>query len=151
MFDTWGSTSGLDFRSPSIATLIPSESYRVVHLTGVASQTGTLTIRGVTAQLGGGISREFLLPIHSDEEDGRADRRRSMLNMELGRVKYSGLDAREPDKTQKRLSSAEKPKGPPKKINPTFLACKVVEEQPLLRIRRSTLTHGALMLFEGET
>ncbi|KAJ3791523.1 TRAPP II complex [Lentinula aff. detonsa] len=31
-----------------------------------------------------------------------------------------------------------------------FLECKVIPEQPLLRIRRTTVTHGALMLYDGE-
>jgi hypothetical protein len=30
------------------------------------------------------------------------------------------------------------------------LECKVVPEQPLLRIRRTSLTHGAVMLYNGE-
>jgi hypothetical protein len=32
-----------------------------------------------------------------------------------------------------------------------FVELKVVPEQPLLRIRRTSLTHGAVMLYEGET
>jgi trafficking protein particle complex subunit 9 len=123
-------------------------------MSGVASEAGTLTIRGVHAQLSGGISTEFLLPIQSAEEETKAEKRRSALNLEIGRVKYSGLEARELVRrrrvAEKRLSSQ------PQKLQPTieeskFLTCKIVEEQPLLRVRKSNLTHGALMLFEGET
>lgn len=32
-----------------------------------------------------------------------------------------------------------------------FLDCKVVPEQPLLRVRRTSLTHGAVMLYDGES
>ena len=35
--------------------------------------------------------------------------------------------------------------------NPRFLELKVVPEQPLLRVRRSTLTNGSVMLYDGET
>jgi trafficking protein particle complex subunit 9 len=31
-----------------------------------------------------------------------------------------------------------------------FLHCNVVGEQPLLRIRRTSLTHAAVMLYDGE-
>ncbi|KAG8877259.1 hypothetical protein FRB97_003560 [Tulasnella sp. 331] len=146
------STSGLEFRSPGIAAMIPSESFRIVHLSGIASEVGTLTIRGIKAQLSGGIVREFLLPINSNEEDARVEKRRSALNMEVGRIKYTGLDARDPYRSsQKRMSiGSEKPKVA-FKITPAFLTCKVVEAQPLLKVRRSTLTHGALTLYEGET
>ncbi|KAG9008552.1 hypothetical protein FRB93_006471 [Tulasnella sp. JGI-2019a] len=146
------STSGLEFVSPSIATLIPSESFRVVHVSGIASKVGTLTIRGVKAQLSGGIVQEFLLPINSTEEDTRAERRKSALNMEVGRVKYTGLDARNLDRTsQKRMSAGPERQKAPTKVASTFLTCKVIEAQPLLRVRRSSLTHSALTLYEGET
>jgi hypothetical protein len=32
-----------------------------------------------------------------------------------------------------------------------FLVCNVVPEMPLLAIRSTSLTHGALMLYDGET
>jgi len=67
---------------------------------------------------------------------------------ENGRVKYSGLE-RYPwwSKVQKHKSiqSAEATGSSFK-----FLECKVVPEQPLLRIRRTSVTHGALMLYDGE-
>lgn len=148
------SATGLDFRSPSVTTTVPSESYRVVHISGVASETGTLTIRGVHAQLSGGISTEFLLPIQSADEEAKAERRRSAMNLESGRVKYAGLEARDIVRRQK--AAEKRLSGPPAKAKPPtgepkFLTCKIVEEQPLLRVRKTNLVHGALMLFEGET
>jgi hypothetical protein len=37
-----------------------------------------------------------------------------------------------------------------KRTIPKFLECTVVPEQPLLRIRWSSLIHGAVMLYNGE-
>ena len=38
-----------------------------------------------------------------------------------------------------------------KEVQPQgFLGCEVVPEQPLVRIRGSSLTHGAIMLYDGE-
>lgn len=117
----------------------------------MASEVGTLTIRGVHAQLSGGISTEFLLPVQSTEEESKTEKRRSGMKLELGRVKFSGLSARQ---SFRRKEAEEKRKSVPPKpstTEPKFLTCKIVEEQPLLRVRKSNLVHGALMLFEGET
>ncbi|KAG8889667.1 hypothetical protein FRB99_003967, partial [Tulasnella sp. 403] len=144
------STTGVAFDCPGVPTSIPAESYRVLRLTGTASEPGSLVVRGIKAQLPGGVVREFLLPMSTDEEDKQAERRKSLQDAEGLRTKYYGLEARLSDKTGKRLSLTEKAKALVKPVTPSFLTCKVVEQQPLLRIRRTTLTHGALMLYNGE-
>ena len=121
--------------------MIPSESYRVLRITGTAPEPGVFTIRGIKAQLAGGITREFLLPLATDEEDKFSERRRSILEAEGVRNKFPGLDARNSKRSSVVVAKSE----------PSFLTCKVVEAQPLMRIRRTTLPHGALMLYDGET
>jgi hypothetical protein len=73
---------------------------------------------------------------------------------EIERTKWTGLDARPArEKERKRLSAL--PGAPEKSENlekaMKFLECKVVPEQPLLRVRRTSLTHGAVMLYDGES
>ncbi|KAJ3516627.1 hypothetical protein NLJ89_g1004 [Agrocybe chaxingu] len=141
------STSGVRFESPPLRVVIPANTLHQVVLTGKALEAGNLTIRGCFVQAPGGIVREYILPLYTSDEEERIARKRRMIHSESGRSKFSGL-ARYPwTRTQKHKSaqSAETAAG-----SFRFLECKVVPEQPLLRIRRTTVTHGALMLYDGE-
>lgn len=110
--------------------------------------TGILTIRGCFVQAPGGITQEFILPLNTAEEEERITRRKSALICEAERYKYWGLESlpwEKPKRSIKYHSSQLNPR-----TNLRFLECKVVPEQPLLRIRRTSVNHGALMLYEGE-
>jgi hypothetical protein len=108
---------------------------------------GMLTVRGCVIQASGTAPREFLLPLLTDEEEEKRTRVRIALECETGRFKYPGLESRPWGAAGQRF----KLEGtmPPTRATP-FLECKVVPEQPLLRIRRTSLIHGALMLYNGE-
>lgn len=93
-----------------------------------------------------GAAKEFLLPVPTDAEESLFARRQSAMKCESGRTKYWGLESRPWEKGGKRLSTLVTPL---KKL-PQFLECTVVPEQPLLRIRWTSLTHGAVMLYNGE-
>ncbi len=88
--------------------------------------------------------REYILPLYTIEEEQRLSRKRRAILSEIGRFKYSGPDCCPRTKVGKR-KSVETDVG-----SFQFLECKVVPEQPLLRIRRASVTHGALMLYDGE-
>lgn len=127
--------------------IIPSNSFHPVTITAKPLEAGLLTIRGVVVQAPGGIPKEFVLPLSTDEEEEKRSRRRSAIECEVGRSKHSGLASRPWKKGGKRSSGvAGQSKGPVR-----YLQCKVVPEQPLLRIRRTSLTHGAVMLYNGES
>ena len=73
---------------------------------------------------------------------------------EIERTKWTGLDARPAKEKERRCLSALP--GASEKLEKSekvmrFLGCKVVPEQPLLRVRRTSLTHGAVMLYDGES
>lgn len=140
------STSGVQLESEPIRILIPARSYHRASISGKAVETGSLVIRGCIAQAPGGVAREFILPLATDEEEERFARKRSALECETGRSKYSGLDCFPWEKARKRTSTQITTSNAPLK----FLECKVVPEQPMLRIRRTSVTHGALMLYDGE-
>jgi hypothetical protein len=141
------STSGVPFDSRPIHVLIPATSVHQVILSGKALQPGTLTLRGCYAQAPGGNRHEFILPISTNEEEEQLSRKNSMLACETGRSKYSGIECFpwEKKKRTKLTSTTTIAK------SIRFLECKVVPEQPLLRIRRTSVTHGAVMLYDGET
>lgn len=125
--------------------VIPANTLHQVVLSGKATQTGTLTIRGCFVQAPGGTVREYMLPLYTTEEEERISRKRRAIHSENGRSKYSGLERYARTKSHKQ-NSKDGNGGPSFR----FLECEVVPEQPLMRIRRSSVTHGALMLYDGE-
>ncbi|KAI0062282.1 hypothetical protein BV25DRAFT_1945461 [Artomyces pyxidatus] len=142
------STSGVRFEAKSISLSIPANSYHSITMVGTPKESGMLVIRGCFVQAPGGVSCEFLLPVSTTEEEDRKSRRRSAIACESGRSKYGGLESRPWGKDGKRISTVGGTV--PNLPTPKFLECKVVPEQPLLRIRWSSLTHGAVMLYDGE-
>jgi hypothetical protein len=144
------STSGVPFDCHPIHVLIPAASIHQVILSGMALQPGVLRIRGCYAQAPGGNRREFVLPISTDKEEEEFSRKKGMLACEIGRSKYSGIECF-PWERQKRHARTRLASATTVQKSFRFLECKVVPEQPLLRIRRTSLTHGAVMLYDGET
>ncbi|KAJ7285808.1 TRAPP II complex [Mycena rebaudengoi] len=142
------STSGVTFQSKPVRVVVPSTALHVVTLSGRATETGSLVIRGCFAQAPGGIRREFPLPLSTEEEEERISRKRAALECESGRSKYTGLDCFPWEKASKRASTQLTVV--PTKTALRFLEYTVVPEQPLLRIRRTSVTHGAVMMYNGE-
>ena len=142
------STSGVPFDTKPISVTVPANSYHPVTLSGTPLEDGLLAIKGCRVQAPRSASREFLLPLATTEEEEHRSRRQSLAACESGRTKYSGLDSR-PGKSGKRTSTLASSSSS-RRATPKFLECTVVPEQPLLRIRWSSLTQGAVMLYNGE-
>ncbi|KAF7294900.1 hypothetical protein MIND_01027900 [Mycena indigotica] len=142
------STSGVAFDSKPIRVLLPATSFHAVTLTGKATETGSLVVRGCRVQAPGGQKREFTLSLSTGEEEERISRKRAALECEVGRSKYSGLDCFPWEKANKRSSRQLTSSGAKTAVK--FLEYTVVPEQPLLRIRRTSVTHGAVMMYNGE-
>ncbi|KAK7020579.1 transport protein Trs120 or TRAPPC9 TRAPP II complex subunit-domain-containing protein [Favolaschia claudopus] len=126
------STSGVSFDSKPVRAVLPATALHIVTLSGKASETGSLVIRGCFVQAPGGTRREFLLPVTTGEEDERISRKRAALECECGKRTSAQLT----------VSTTKAPL--------RFLEYTVVPEQPLLRIRRTSVTHGAVMMYNGE-
>ncbi|KAF8590613.1 hypothetical protein K439DRAFT_1382134 [Ramaria rubella] len=146
------STSGVALQSQPLAVTIPANSFHITRIVGSALEPGTLVVRGCVVQAHGGMPQEFVLPLATDEEDATREKSNSAWNAEVGRIKESGLAAR-PWIRNKRLSFAKGKNAKTTKASPemSFLKCKVVSQQPHMRIRRTSLTHGAVMMYDGET
>jgi trafficking protein particle complex subunit 9 len=140
------STSGIPFHTQPVSVVIPANSQHTLTLTGLALEPGTLIIRGCQLQLAGGIPREFLFPIVDGKRYSTSRSARHSGHFE--RVKSGGLDANPLMSASLEVSTM--PKRNANSSPPQFLQYKVVPEQPLLRIRRSSLTMGALVLYDGE-
>ncbi|GAA5896374.1 hypothetical protein JCM6882_000998 [Rhodosporidiobolus microsporus] len=139
------STTGVPFACDPLSTVIPPGSFHTVRLTGTAREPGTLTIRGCNIRLAGCTVREFVLPIWDSAEEAK-QQKAALLDTSRERIKAIGLDAASTSKrgvvsiaSDKALEESAK-----------FLECVVVPEQPLLWMRSTSLTHGALMLYDGE-
>ena len=77
-----------------------------------------------------------------DKEKVKRDKRQSRMSMDVGKIKRSGTEARRsmlPDQ----IASTGEEEG-------RWLDCVVIEEQPLVWIKKTSLTHGTVMLYHGE-
>ncbi|KAK4685431.1 trafficking protein particle complex subunit 9, partial [Tremellales sp. Uapishka_1] len=135
-------TSGVPFVSAPLPLVLPASSVQTVRLAGIASSPGSLQIKGVTFRLHDGSSTDILLPVIDEEHKVKQDKRRSRVSAEASKIKKQGLEAR----YERRGSAGVKNSG-----GERWLECKVVEEQPLLWIKKTNLTHGTVMLYNGET
>lgn len=143
------STSGVSFESSPLRVIIPATSFHEVVLSGKAGNTGTLVVRGCFVKAPGGASREFILPLFNGTEEERLSRKKSVIACETGRSKFNGTE-RFRGQTQRKRNSVSGTSASTISKPFQFLECKVVPEQPLLRIRRTSVTHGAVMLYDGE-
>ena len=108
-------------------------------------EAGLVMIRGCIARVPGSIRKEFLLPFFTQEEEDRRAKRQSMALLEFGRCKRTGLKARD----SQRLSGDSSTPSAPSTLK--FLECRIVPAQPLVKIRRTSLTRNALTLYSGES
>lgn len=144
------STTGVSFvTNPHPIALAPG-GFQTVRLSGVATTSGSLEIRGVRLRLQDGSTTDVLLPNISEKERSKRDKRRSRVIADAAKSKRQGMEARwsmtshgsgQGDLDRRAsISSATK-----------WLECKVVEEQPVVWIKKTSLTHGTIMLYDGET
>ncbi|KDN48938.1 hypothetical protein RSAG8_02291, partial [Rhizoctonia solani AG-8 WAC10335] len=136
------STTGASIQTTPVSLLIPANSFHVKHISCTPLEVGTLVVRGCMVQLPNSTPKEFTLPLASEAQEASIEKRRSRRMDDMVRVKASGLDARR----QSTLISEP----PVQERKEEFLECRVVPQLPLLRVRRTSLTHGALMLYAGE-
>ena len=150
------STSGVPFiTNPHPVTLQPG-GYQTIRLSGVASTPGHLQIRGVRVQLHDGSSTDVLLPLVTDKERSKRDKRKTRLVADQSKSKKSGIDARwsmistSSRETGQRGSVLESKSDATPAGGEKWLECDVVEAQPVVWIKKTSLTHGTVMLYDGE-
>lgn len=134
------STTGVQFAPDRLSTVVPPGSYHTVQLRGTPLEAGILVIRGCWVRLAGCAAREFLLPVWNSTEEA-ARQKTELLNAQ-NRIKLTGLHGRPGHRAE--IESPYDVK------ELTFIECTVVSELPMLWMRSTSLTHGALMLYDGE-
>ncbi|KAG2221446.1 hypothetical protein INT45_005251 [Circinella minor] len=142
------STTGIPFNAvPSTAT-IPANGTLSLRLTGTPEETGTLSVRGCIIKIVGFAEQEFLVDYSQkskeakDTRNGRSSSsKEDQPKNELIKLKHSGLNALQT--SRKRETSDE--------LKPIqFYELNVIDDQPLLKIKSTSLLHDAVMLYEGE-
>lgn len=163
MSGTCYSTTGVPFTTHPTPTLhLPPNAFQTVRLAGFATLPGELLIKGAIVRLPDGSEAEFLLPLHDAAEEKRQRKRESVRFDAERSLKLSGIEAR-PSERRRRLMAEMGPEeslgggrpghgigGGKKDGVEKYLSCQVVKEQPMMRIRGTSLTHGAIMLYDGE-
>lgn len=107
---------------------------------------GSLQIKGVNVRLMDGSAAEILLPVADATGSKRDSKRRSHILADAARTKRQGLEAR----NSLLLTADGLPALPTQQDEHKWLECQIVEEQPLLWIKQTSLTHGTVMLYNGE-
>lgn len=144
------SIAGVPFVGKPLPVVVQGNSFETVTLSGQATEAGTLVVRGCIMQLPGIERHETLLPLLTeDEEESKFMKSIAFLN-EGERSKLPSLNDRF-DKKRKHISVALSESGEKAETPRKYLELKIVPEQPSLRIRRTSLTNGAVMLYDGET
>ncbi|KAI9313933.1 TRAPP II complex [Dichotomocladium elegans] len=140
------STSGVPFNAVQATATIPANGTYILRLTGTPEETGMLTVRGCIIKIVGFAEQEFLVDhgqvdqkVHKAKDSkGKKD---SESKNEITKLKHSGLSALQ--SSRKRETSNE--------LRPIqFYELSVIEDQPLLKIKSTSLLHDAVMLYEGE-
>ncbi|KAL7423194.1 hypothetical protein Q5752_002494 [Cryptotrichosporon argae] len=132
-------TSGVSVVTTPLSIILPASSVQTVRVSGQASSAGTLQIKGAALRLADGSHAEVLLPVYDAVMADKRDKRRSKALADAGKVKRQGLDARRKDADEDGAATVE-----------SWLTAEVVEEMPLLWIKTTSLSHGTVMLYDGE-
>ncbi|CEI93174.1 hypothetical protein RMCBS344292_07414 [Rhizopus microsporus] len=125
------STSGVAFQGIPSAISIPANTTTSILLAGIPEETGTLIVKGCKVQIVGFLEQEFLVELGNT----------AFSNNGIIKIKKCGLDAVKCKRTRELSGESEQ------HIFHTFT---VVDEQPLLKIKNTSLLHNAMMLYEGE-
>ena len=141
-------TSGAAFNANSTSCTIPGLAIQTVRITGMSSKPGVLQIRGVSIRLPDGSSCDILLPMMNESSRQHQHKRHSRISAEVSKYKRHGLEARFPTAIDGVRDSGQVEE-PTRDEN--WLQCKVFAEQPLVWIKTTSLTHGTIMLYDGET
>ncbi|KAI8097034.1 TRAPP II complex [Halteromyces radiatus] len=124
------STTGVSFHAHPQSAVIASRGTSTLLLSGVPSETGLLKICGCFIKIIGFAEQEFMIDSHEMNNNKGI---RDLLPFD-----HSSSKTIEKDTLCQQIFQIQSYRFP------------VIEEQPLLKLQATSLTQGAVMLFEGE-
>ncbi|CAB4432069.1 unnamed protein product [Rhizophagus irregularis] len=149
------STDGVAFTPNTMSITILANTSITLRLLGTPTEPGELIVRGCKIKVHGCLEQEFCVYLPpSDEEIKRKEKEEEYSK----RIKKCGLAVLDNlshttnnQKDNAQPNDHENSQSPTKKtFVPGFLKVSVISEQPLIKIKSTSLMHGAIMLFEGE-
>ncbi|CAG8555401.1 15541_t:CDS:10 [Funneliformis mosseae] len=120
-----------------------------VRISGTPTESGELIVRGCKIKVHGCLEQEFCLFLPPNEEEIKKKERDEEYSKRIKKCGLAALNSyHKKDTTQ---SNEQEENSPTKKTFVSeFLKVSVITEQPLIKIKSTSLMHGAMMLFEGE-
>ncbi|KAG9285352.1 hypothetical protein G9A89_010827 [Geosiphon pyriformis] len=145
------STSGIAFKPNIVPTSIPANTSIPLRLSGIPKEAGGLIIRGCKIKVYGCLEQEFCVFLPPKEDEIKRKEKDEELSK---RIKKSGLAVidrhRRVDSQGSTSSISTAATSVAQNQYMDFLKVDVIDDQPLLKIKSTSLMHGAVMLFEGE-
>nr|CAG8537919.1 7314_t:CDS:10 [Entrophospora candida]CAG8549502.1 2812_t:CDS:10 [Entrophospora candida] len=120
------STDGVAFKPNPMSTTVTANTSVTLRVSGTPTEPGDLVVRGCKVKVHGCLEQEFCVYLPRNEEETRKKEREE----EHKKSKASTVDGVD--------------------LLADFLKVVVIMEQPLVKIKSTSLMHGAVMLFEGE-
>nr|KIR86192.1 hypothetical protein I308_03729 [Cryptococcus tetragattii IND107] len=144
-------TSGVPLHTHSYEVSIPTLSIQTIRLSALAPSPGTVQIRGVSLRLSDGSVGDFYLPLLTDQECVKRERKCQKERIRCRDAKRSGMD-RMTAWEEEVVVNAERLREEKQNLGSLkWLECEVLEPLPLAWIKSTSLTHGMAMLHNGET
>lgn len=157
-------TEGVAFDPHTQHVMLPPFSIQTLRLSGTASETGQLSVQGVSFLLAGCVEESFLLAISDKDSEKTRQTAAAEADDRRTRIKVVGLDARSSVLKQRQnaksdpatAASARKPststEAKSARAVTNYLQVQVVPAQPLLTVYCPELgRERRLNLYEGET
>lgn len=144
-------TSGVPLHSQSYEVSIPALSIQTVRLSALAPGPGIVQIRGISLRLSDGSAGDFYLPLLDVKECEKRERQCQKQRIRCRDAKRSGMDQRTAWEKEIMMNEERVREEKENLESLKWLECEVVAPLPLAWIKSTSLTHGMVMLYNGET
>ncbi|RIB16973.1 TRAPP II complex [Gigaspora rosea] len=142
------SAEGVGFTPNPMSTAIPANTSVTLRVSGTPTEAGDLVVRGCKIKVHGCLEQEFCVYLPPDADEIKKKEREDEYNKRIKKCGLAALDRiNHEDSSQSRVQSNVEQKPD---FVAEFLKVPVIVEQPLIKIKSTSLMHGAAMLFEGE-
>jgi hypothetical protein len=128
---------------PPVSVTLPPLCTQAVTIICTPVEAGELVIKGCNIRIAGCPARDFLIPTNTASIGDELLRAMGLLLLEESRSKHTDFNTWLDTKKQLLQGYNEE-------TDFTFLTCKVVPKQPLLRLAELKPAHGFATLYEGE-
>ncbi|CAG8520418.1 10913_t:CDS:10, partial [Ambispora gerdemannii] len=135
------STNGINFKPNIMSTSIPANTSVTLRLSGTPKEAGELVIRGCKIKVYGCSEQEFCIKLYLFE----------ILSSGLAVIDHHRrVDSQCSTSSTATTTSTALTTPTQGEHDLDFLKVEIISDQPLIKIKSTSLMHSAIMLFEGE-